>query len=83
MGRGDGSCLFQTDYAWQDVSCSRPFRSLTEACNFITADYTKPGILSAASFDRYEIVIRYSNGDKIEMQSREPQAALAGLMRLM
>lgn len=62
---------------------SQTFRSLTEACDYIAADHTASGMPPDASFDRYEIIIMYSNGDKIEMQFKEPQAALTGLMRFM
>ncbi len=54
------------------------FDTVEEACNYIAADITDI-TFNKDSFYAYQIFIKYSNGDKIEMQFKEQQAALASL----
>lgn len=57
------------------------FNSVHDACTYIAT--TQDCItFTADSFYRYEIQIKYSNGDRIEMQFKEQQSALATLMQL-
>ena len=60
---------------------SKIFYNVQEACAYI-AEEEKEVTFTKDSFYRYEIVVKYSNGDKIDMQFREQQAAIASLNRL-
>lgn len=60
---------------------SNIFYNIQDACAYILEEedvitFTKDSLY------RYEIVVKYSNGDKIDMQFKEQQAAIASLNRL-
>ncbi len=60
---------------------SKIFYNIQDACAYISKE-EKETTFTKDSFCRYEIVVRYSNGDKIDMQFKEQQAAIASLNRL-
>ena len=60
---------------------SNIFYNIQDACAYILGEedvitFTKDSLY------RYEIVVKYSNGDKIDMQFKEQQTAIASLNRL-
>ncbi len=57
------------------------FYNIQDACAYII-NGDKEIAFTKDSFYRYEIVVKYSNGDKIDMQFKEQQAAIASLNRL-
>ncbi len=60
---------------------SKIFYNIQDACAYI-ANEEHEITFTKASFYRYEIIVKYSNGDKIDMQFKEQQAAIASLNRL-
>lgn len=61
---------------------SKIFGSVEYACGYIVSD-TKESDLGKTAFHSYEIIVTYSNGDRIDMRFKEQQAALASLQRLL
>lgn len=57
------------------------FASVQDACKYISSDIG-PVTFDKESFYHYEIEVKYSNGDRIEMQFKEQQTALMSLMKL-
>ncbi len=57
------------------------FYNIQDACAYILEE-EKSVTFTKDSFYRYEIVVKYSNGDKIDMQFKEKQTALAHLNQL-
>lgn len=57
------------------------FTSIQDACHYISSDI-ETVTFDKDSFYRYEIVLKYSNGDRIEMQFKEQQTALMQLRQL-
>lgn len=60
---------------------SKVFCNIQDACAYISNEENEV-TFTKDSFYRYEIVVKYSNGDKIDMQFKERQAAIASLSRL-
>lgn len=60
---------------------SKVFCNIQDACAYISNEENEV-TFTKDSFYRYEIVVKYSNGDKIDMQFMERQAAIASLSRL-
>lgn len=60
---------------------SKIFYNIQDACAYII-DEEKEVTFTKKSFYRYEIIVKYSNGDKIDMQFKEQQAAIVSLNRL-
>ena len=60
---------------------SQVFNSVDDACKYIL-EYNETVTFSKESFYRYEIVIKYTNGDKIDMQFKEQQPAIIALKTL-
>lgn len=60
---------------------SKIFYNIQDACAYIIED-EKEVTFTKDSFYRYEIIVKYSNGDKIDMQFKEQQAAIVSLNRL-
>ena len=54
------------------------FNSVDDACKYIL-EYNETVTFSKESFCRYEIIIKYTNGDKIDMQFKEQQPAIIAL----
>ena len=64
---------------------SRVFDSIGSACDYLAsggAEATAP-LSAAQTFLGYEIIVKYSNGDRTDMQFRDPQTALTSLRRLL
>lgn len=61
---------------------SEIFSGIHEACDFIASD-TKEITFTKDAFRCYEIIVKYSNGDRIDMQFKEKQAAMTSLRRLL
>ena len=57
---------------------SKEFTSIKDACDYINLE-TSPITFTQEAFQKYEIVIKFSNGDRIEMQFKEKQTALLSL----
>ena len=57
------------------------FKSIEDACQYIAQD-TNNVYLTDENFCRYEILVTYSNGDKIDMQFKEKRTALMKLRQL-
>lgn len=60
---------------------SKVFSNVQDACNYVAFDEEEISF-NQNTFHGYEIVVEYSNGDKINMQFKEKQMALASLNRL-
>lgn len=60
---------------------SEEFCNIQKACDYIASD-TAINSFAKDSFCGYEIIVKYSNGDRIDMHFKERQAALACLGRL-
>lgn len=61
---------------------SKMFHNIQDACDYIASDVTDISF-TKASFYAYQIIVKYSNGDKIEMQFKEQQDALTSLRYIM
>lgn len=59
----------------------KTFYNIQDACAYIIEE-EREVTFSRDSFYRYEIVVKYSNGDKIDMQFKEQQAAITTLNQL-
>lgn len=57
---------------------SKVFHTIQDACDYIASDIADVSF-TKDSFYAYQIFVKYSNGDKIEMQFKEQQAALTSL----
>ncbi len=57
------------------------FCNVKDACNYIISDATET-VLAKDTFYGYEIIVKYSNGDRIDMRFKEQQAALISLRKL-
>lgn len=60
----------------------KQFCNLQDACEYIVSS-KKEIAFTRDSFHSYEIIVTYTNGDRIDMRFKEQQAALASLRRLM
>ncbi len=60
---------------------SKVFSNVQDACNYVAFDEEEISF-NHNTFRGYEIVVEYSNGDKINMHFKEKQMALASLNRL-
>lgn len=60
---------------------SKIFYNIQDACAYIMED-EKEVSFNKDSFYRYEIIVKYSNGDKIDMQFKEQQTAIVSLNQL-
>ena len=60
---------------------TKEFCSIQDACNYIASDQ-KEITLKNHIFRGYEIIVKYSNGDKIEMRFQKKKDALVSLRKL-
>lgn len=60
---------------------SKKFSNIQDACNYIVSD-EKVSSFTKDTFYGYKIIVTYSNGDKIDMESKEQQHALTRLRQL-
>ena len=60
---------------------SKVFSNVRDACDYVTFDEEEI-TFNQNTFHGYEILVEYSNGDRINKQFKEKQKALASLNRL-
>ena len=65
-----------TLFSWK--GCRFSFETTEEACNYLSDEYTNGSL----NLEKYDIAIRYSNGDETEMTFSDRQSAIRALRNI-